>query len=403
MLTQAQVTAALRGGKRKIAAGNGIKLVVRNGKGFWTFRYWNGSKVVERGLGSASEVSPAAARRARDDFMAAFRQRPSQMALHLAAGGSGPMFGQAALSYIQAHEAEWSDRGAQHWANCKNHCSAILDSPLKTISKEMVADVLRPIWRGPSSGVGAKLRAFMQRIFKAGRVEPNPATWDTLEDLLSRRSPPSKPCTSMPPQDVPQFLRDLQARPERELARCLTFCILTVARTQEAIDADWSEVHLDGYNGFSGPVWIIPEHRAKMRREHAVPLSPQGVALLGEPRKSGRVFAVTNTRTGAINPGSLLKLIQRMRNNEKPTTHGFRSSFGTWAEQQPNVSVKCIDLCLAHQEASRTRRAYLRNALWAERRELMERWSDYCGVRHRRDFFGRDDERSGTGCHRPAD
>src|SRR5580700_1792067 len=65
-----QVAAAIRAGvNRKIADGNNLYLVVRNGRGFWVLQYRDGQKIRSKGLGSAAKLSPAQARRAREDFV----------------------------------------------------------------------------------------------------------------------------------------------------------------------------------------------------------------------------------------------------------------------------------------------------------------------------------------------
>ena len=119
---------------------------------------------------------------------------------------------------------------------------------------------------------------------------------------------------------------------------------------------------------YDGPTWLIPASRTKKSREHGVPLSAQMLALMGAPKASGLVFTTTNTASGAVNVGSLLKLLKKLRPNVEITTHGFRATFATWAEQQKTYSTKAIDLCLAHQWGTATTRAYHRADLYDERR-----------------------------------
>ena len=159
---------------------------------------------------------------------------------------------------------------------------------------------------------------------------------------------------------------------------------ITATRTQETVDMDWSEVHMRGVaeTDYTGPTWLIPASRMKKGREHAIPLTAEMLALLGTPKQSGRVFVATNTASGAINQGSQLKLLKKLRppvpasGQGSVTVHGFRSTFASWAETQ-KVGTKTIDLCLAHQEKDATRRAYLRAELWDERRALMDAWAAF--------------------------
>jgi hypothetical protein len=65
-----QVAAAIRSGiNQKIPDGNNLYLVVRNGRGFWVLQYREGAIIRSKSLGSAAKVSPAQARRAREEFV----------------------------------------------------------------------------------------------------------------------------------------------------------------------------------------------------------------------------------------------------------------------------------------------------------------------------------------------
>src|SRR6202035_3162886 len=88
-----------------------------------------------------------------------------------------------------------------------------------------------------------------------------------------------------------------------------------------------------------------------------------------KPKKSGRVFTVSSTRTGAINKDGLLKHLREYRTVE--TVHGMRASFGSWAEDarfMPDV----IEASLAHEKGDNTAKAYRRSKLLPARRELMD-------------------------------
>jgi integrase len=57
-------------------------------------------------------------------------------------------------------------------------------------------------------------------------------------------------------------------------SRALEFTILTAARTNEVIQAEWSELDLDM------KTWVVPAERMKSKRVHRVPLSDAAVSAL---------------------------------------------------------------------------------------------------------------------------
>jgi hypothetical protein len=60
---------------KKIPDGNNLYLVVRKGRGFWVLQYRDGASIRSKGLGSAAKVTPAQARRAREEFVVRRRKR----------------------------------------------------------------------------------------------------------------------------------------------------------------------------------------------------------------------------------------------------------------------------------------------------------------------------------------
>ena len=59
------------------------------------------------------------------------------------------------------------------------------------------------------------------------------------------------------------------------------------------------------------------------------------------------------------------------------TAHGFRTSFKTWAAEV-GVPDEVSEAALAHVDKDKVRAAYRRTAFLDQRREVMQRWADYC-------------------------
>ena len=107
------------------------------------------------------------------------------------------------------------------------------------------------------------------------RSGDNPARWKgNLQHLLAK---PDKIATvkhhdALPYAELPTFMRELRAV-EGIPARALEFCILTAARSNEVIRAQWDEIDLEA------DTWTVPPERMKGRKEHKVPLTGQAISL----------------------------------------------------------------------------------------------------------------------------
>jgi integrase len=62
------------------------------------------------------------------------------------------------------------------------------------------------------------------------------------------------------------------------------------------------------------------------------------------------------------------------------TTHGFRSSFRTWAAERTGFPREVIEAALAHVVGNKVEAAYQRGDLFDKRRRLMDEWARYCAA-----------------------
>lgn len=264
------------------------------------------------------------------------------------------------------------------------YCEPIRDMPVADVDREAVLSVLKPLWmRAPETG--SRLRGRIEAVLDAarargfiGRNEANPARWrGHLDKLLPKRAKLTRGHhAAMPYADVPPFVAELRQRPATA-ARALEFCILTAARSGEALAARWHEIDLNQQ------VWTIPPTRTKAAREHRVPLSERAVAILREMEalRSGD-YVFPGQRPGRPLSGMAFEVLLR-RAKSPYTAHGFRSSFRDWAGNETHFPRELAEHALAHVIGDKAEQAYRRSDALARRRELMEAWASYCEPRDR--------------------
>ncbi len=359
--------------------GRSLYVVTKNGKGFWVLHFRDpreGGAIRNTGLGSIEALTPAAARRRRDDIMADLRNgRPVAI---MSRKSRSDLFSTAADAYLSNHADEWNERTRKaNTAVVANKLPADFKAkPVTAITPDHVADVLRPIWNGPGANAGSKLRQLIEGILRSRDVTPNPAAWERLKDRLSRKRAKVSNHPYMPFADVPAFLRTLGDSIEDRAGR---FVILTAVRRKEALAATWGEFDL------KARVWTVPAARMKVKDhgDHKVPLSDAAIAALGKAGADD-AYVFTNQAGGPLNDSHAALDKTWVPNGY--TLHGFRTSFATWAEEQDNgrrFPARVIDAALAHAkkdaegERNEVTGAYQRSKFFEARRELMQSWSDF--------------------------
>ena len=151
---------------------------------------------------------------------------------------------------------------------------------------------------------------------------------------------------------------------------------LLFVRTQELLQAPWSEFDLDHSR------WVIPAERMKKETRHIVPLPHQAVAILRELKilAGDRKFVfpglTKQTKNRTINCISLLNALKSIGYKGRMTGHGFRGLAGTILREKGFLK-EHVDVQLAHLHGDETERAYIAAQYVPQRTEMMAWWANY--------------------------
>lgn len=218
---------------------------------------------------------------------------------------------------------------------------------------------------------------FEDAIFhKRASVNPAAAIKRKLREATPRRV--RGQLRALPYKEAPALLAAVRAA-EGVSARCLEFTVLTAARTNESLDAEWAEFDL------AAGTWEVPAEKMKAKEAHLVHLSPRAQEVLAAVRGLDARFVFPSTvkrdRAGQGFPMSnmaMLTTLNRLGYRDRTTVHGVaRATFSTWANETGAGRPDVIEACLAHEEGNRVRAAYNRAKFNDERRALLAAWAEY--------------------------
>lgn len=156
----------------------------------------------------------------------------------------------------------------------------------------------------------------------------------------------------------------------------LQLLAILATRPSELRLAEWSEFNL------VEKIWIIPETRMKMRQPHTVPLPDQAITLLKELHEETGwgelLFPSVRSSQRPISENTFNAALRRMGyTKEEMTSHGFRATFSSLANESGLWHPDAIERALAHVERNEVRRAYARSAFWGGRVKLSNWWAGF--------------------------
>ncbi|MCA1366470.1 tyrosine-type recombinase/integrase [Bradyrhizobium sp. BRP14] len=269
----------------------------------------------------------------------------------------------------EKHKAQWKKSLEVEW-------KALRNKPISRITADQVEKVLRPMWEKTPETAERSLeranRVFIYAISKGYRLAASPAAKSMLKDRLGKKPKNKakvKHHASMPWRDVPAFWVRLR-KAAGIAALGLQWTILTAARSGETRGMQWKELDL------KNKLWTVPEGRMKGEKEHVVPLSDAAIAVLDAmPQGKPDDLVFPGAKEGV--PMSDMTLAAVLKRLKVPVTvHGFRASFKDWGGANGHER-EHVEEALSHQIGNAVERAYKREALLKQRREVLSAWATY--------------------------
>ncbi len=367
------------------ADGGNLYLRVRDtGSRSWVFRWKQGGRVSELGLGSVLDRGLAEARELAAEMRNALANGSEPAAVLGRRNEKQKTFQEYALELIAAKRPGWRNgKHVQQWGNTLAQYAYPVVGAKRPDSVTLadIRAVLDPLW-STKTETATRLRQRIEAVLDYAAVHEgterrNPARWRGNLDKVypaPRKIAPHRHHARAPYSEVPSIMRALRQR-DSISALCLRFSILTASRSGEARGATWSEVDL------SERVWTVPADRMKARREHRVPLSDEAVSILrlaSHRRIGGCPLIFPGGRGGLLSDVAVNKTLHSIAPDV--TAHGFRSSFREWGAEATGYSSAVLELALAHADKDKVQAAYQRSDLFDRRRALMKDWADFCGA-----------------------
>lgn len=365
---------------------DGLFLLVNpGGSKLWRFKYrWMGKEKL-LSFGKYPDLSLKQARDQRDDARKllaegkdpSFERKRAQTAKEAEHRETFSRLADALLEKKRQEGKSASTLAKTEWL----HGLLCADLGAYPISQISARDVLVPLRKMEAKGrneSALRMRSAAGQIFRyaiaQGLIENDPTFG--LKDALTR-APVKHRSALIDPEKVGGLMRAIagfDGQPTTRLA--LQLLAMTALRPGELRMAEWLEIDLDK------AIWTVPTHRAKMRRPHMVPLSPEALGKLRELQEltgwGKLLFPSIRSSKRCMSENTLNAALRRMGySGEDMTAHGFRATFSTLANESGLWSADAIERALAHVEGNEIRKAYARGTHWDERVRIAAWWAGY--------------------------
>ncbi|MEE9315446.1 MAG: integrase arm-type DNA-binding domain-containing protein [Rhizobiaceae bacterium] len=250
------------------------------------------------------------------------------------------------------------------------------DRPITEISAREILILLKRVEDRGKHETARRLRSTIGRIFRyavaTARAETDP-TFALQGALITPRV--SHHAAIITEQGLGQLLRDIDGfNGYRVTVLGLKLLALLYTRPGELRLARWDEFDFDK------AIWSIPAERTKMRKKHQVPLPKQAIDLLKELQgyspHNQLVLPSVSSSQKPISDNTMNQALRRMGyTKEQMTSHGFRATFATLANESGLWNPDAIERALAHLDSNSVRRVYTRGSYWDERVRMADWWA----------------------------
>ena len=375
--------------------GNGLYLqVTATGNKSWLFRYMRDGKAREMGLGATSAIPLKDARKKVGELRALLLdgkdplgERQAKVIAIKKAKAKSKTF-EECVDLFLARKTFGNEKHGKQWRSTLETYAYphLKDLPASAIDITDIKEVLDPIWKtktGTASRLQGRIKSVIDFAIVSGyREKSNPAIWSGYLD--TQYDAPEKIKTvvhmpAMPYSELHDFIQALRKHGATS-AKALEFLILTAVRSESVRSATWAQIDK------KAKVWTIPKQFTKTKkRDHAVPLSDEAMALLEDLPTFDETDLIFPAPTLVkMSDSAISKLMREMRANKEFTgigvPHGFRSTFSTWRLERTTYSQELGEFCLMHEVGDAVYKAYQRSDGLEKRRQIMQDWSTFANT-----------------------
>lgn len=355
-----------------------------SGSRLWRFKYHYKAKEKLLSIGSYPEISLLEARAIRDEArkQVANGIDPNEVKrerkLHERIQ-DGHTFSKIAEQYvtklIKEGRAEVTLKKLDWLMGMAN--SDLGRKPIAEITSPMVLQTLKKIEGKGNYETALRLRSTIGAVFRfaiASGLAENDPTFALRDALITPKVKPRAAITEK--RALGGLMRAVDGFDGQTTTRlALELLALVATRPGEVRNARWEEFDLEN------AIWEIPAARMKMRKSHSVPLPRRALEILSELQAitgwCELIFPSVRSSKRPMSENTMNAALRRMGyTSEEMTSHGFRASFSTLANESGLWNPDAIERALAHVEPNRIRGAYSRGTYWDERVKLADWWAE---------------------------
>ena len=362
----------------------GLLLIVRpTGGKLWRLKYRFQGKEQQLSLGTYPEVSLKDARDSRDAARRLLAEgkdpgaekKREVVAAAVSAGNTFKIVAEEHIAKRQREGAADATIAKARWH--LDRLTKLHARPIAEIEAYEVLEILRKLETRGNLEAARQIRSFASRIFRYG-VATTRCKADPAALLIGALTAPKvkNHAAITEPEKVGELMRAIdgyQGQPSTHFA--LRLAPHVFVRPGELRQAEWPEFD------FERAVWTIPASRTKMRKDHAVPLSRQAMAILREAQKicgAGSLVFPGLRGKRPISENTMNAALRRLGyGHDDMTAQGFRAMASTLLNHSGQWRPDVVERALAHGERDKIRAAYNRAQYWDERVRMAEWWSDY--------------------------
>lgn len=370
----------------RLTDGDGLYLFCHTSGGkLWRMDYSFNGKRLTMAFGAYPSVSLADARQRREDAKKLIANGVNPQEIKKAQKAATVSSNENSFEVIAR---EWHSKFSGTWSpdhtlttiGRLNHdvFPIIGARPIAEIKAPELLAMLRRVESRGALETAHRIRTICGQVFRyavaTGRAERDPAA-----DLKGALPPYKKShlAAITDPKEVAPLLRAIDGYQGSFVVKsAMQLAPLVFVRPGELRQAEWSEIDLETAE------WNIPAERMKMKVGHLVPLSQQAVHILTELKaltgRSRYVFPSGRSNARPMSNNAVNAALRRMGfDKDEMTGHGFRAMARTILDEVLQVRPEYIEHQLAHAVRDANGRAYNRTSHLAERRKMMQLWSDY--------------------------